>query len=71
MQMLCEDTSSAALGGSEGGFGPPGNISSSDFYAPGSAIVPKGSKVMQRRIPKRKRKVKRLQSKRRVVNTSL
>lgn len=71
MQMLYEDTSSAALGGSEGGFGPPGNINSFDSYAPGSAIIPKGSKVMQRRIPKRKRKVKRLQSKRRVVNTSL
>jgi hypothetical protein len=71
MQILHEDTSSAALGGSEGGFGPPDNISSSDFYAPGSAIIPKGSKVMQRRIPKRKRKFKRLQSKRKSVNTSL
>lgn len=71
MQILHEDTSSAALGGSAGGFEPPGNISSSDFYAPGSAIVPKGSKVVQRRIPKKKRKVKRLQRKVRAVNTSL
>ena len=37
----------SALGGSSGGFSPD-NISSSDFYAPGDARIPKGGAVYSR-----------------------
>ena len=55
-------TSAGALGGSSGGFSP-NNITSSDFYAPGDARVPKGSTVYTRagkltRKRRGKRKVK-------------
>lgn len=51
-------TADAALGGSEGGFSPS-NITSSDFYAPGDARVPKGSSVFTRagKLKRKKRKL--------------
>jgi len=60
-KLLEEDITSMALGGSTGGFNPDASISSSDFYAPGNAIIPKGGPI-QRRTKlnhKRRRKLKR------------
>ncbi len=50
-------TAGAALGGSSGGFSPD-NISSSDFYAPGDARIPKGGAVYTRagKLKRKKRK---------------
>lgn len=61
MKALREDsTATGALGGSTGGFNPEGgSISSSDFYAPGDARIPKGGRVIQTRrgaIKRRKKK---------------
>ncbi len=50
-------TAGLALGGSPGGFSPD-NISSSDFYAPGDARIPKGGAVYTR-AGKLKRKKRR------------
>ncbi len=52
-------TVGSALGGSEGGFSPD-NISSSDFYAPGDARIPKGGAVYTRagKLKRKKRKNK-------------
>jgi hypothetical protein len=77
INILEEDTSTGgALGTSEGGFDPAVNINSSDFYARGSARVPKGGKTIQRRsgiptILKRKRSKKKSKKRKRVINTSL
>jgi hypothetical protein len=58
-----ENITSAALGGSEGGFSS-NNISSSDFYAPEDARIATPSKVIQTRkgVIKRK-KVRRRRKK--------
>lgn len=50
-----EDTTSAALGNSPGGFSAS-NITSSDFYAPGDARIATPSKVIQTRKGAIKRK---------------
>tara|TARA_R100000900_G_scaffold36947_1_gene30507 strand:+ start:202 stop:456 length:255 start_codon:yes stop_codon:yes gene_type:complete len=54
-----------ALGGSPGGFNPPENINSSDFYAPGDARRPKVLGGIQTRgtlIKKKKKKRKKKNS---------
>ena len=59
---FCEDiTAGSALGGSAGFNPQAGEITSSDFYAPGDARIPKGSKIVQTRgkaikIKKRRKK---------------
>jgi len=57
-------TSGDAVGGSPGGFNPDGNITSSDFYAPGDARRPKAlfAGVLTRKglSKKRKRKKRRV-----------
>ena len=54
-------------GGSAGGFSPD-NISGSDFYAPGTTVIPKGGAVYTRagklrRIKGKKRKIRKNKSK--------
>jgi hypothetical protein len=61
-----EDVTSGALGGSPGGFDPSGNISGSDFYAPGDTRMPKGGRVISRKglVKTRKRRKTRRKTRR-------
>jgi hypothetical protein len=55
-------TVGAALGGAPGGYSPD-NISSSDFYAPGDARIPKGGVVISRKgLVKTSKKRKKIKS---------
>jgi len=61
---FCEDiTAGSALGGVSGFNPQAGDITSSDFYAPGDIRLPKGSKIIQTRgkaiKAKKRRKKKR------------
>jgi len=59
INLLKEDsTAGGSLGGVQG-FDPDGNINSSDFYAPGDARLPKGSKKVQTRNGTAKSKKKK------------
>ena len=57
----------SATGGSAGGFSPD-NIYSSDFYEPGTAVIPKGGAIYTRagklrRVKGKKRKIRKNKSK--------